>query len=167
MRIAFLLLVFMLTAAAFSQTEAPAYTPKFPGDPAHSNAEAAALGYMRTVGMAQRAYNKKHGGYATSLAALVGSGSFTRRMTSTLPTGPSIWTKPAPYAARRENSPPRRQNQSRNDRCLPGNCDQILFCVRDNRLRLVHETVGVSDPVPLNIGSTEISFVCAVRRTLR
>lgn len=76
------LTVFLLLAvwAAAAQT---AYTPKFPGDPAHSNAEAAALGYMRTVLSAQREYRKKHGGYATSLAALVHSGSFTKRMTNT------------------------------------------------------------------------------------
>ncbi len=83
MRSAILLLTLAVTLAAVAQTDTPAYTPKFPGDPAHSNAEAAALGYMRTVGMAQRAYNKKHGTYATSLMALVGSGSFTRRMAST------------------------------------------------------------------------------------
>ena len=78
-----LVLVLLISLAAASQVDAPAYTPKFPGDPAQSNAEAAALGYMRTVGMAQRVYNKKHGAYATSLAGLVGSGSFTRRMAST------------------------------------------------------------------------------------
>ncbi len=83
MRMAVLLLTFAFAVGAVAQTEAPAYTPKFPGDPAQSNAEAAALGYMRTVGTAQRAYKKKHGAYATSLAALVGSGSFTRRMAST------------------------------------------------------------------------------------
>jgi len=77
----FLALVIALSAAG--QTDAPAYTPKFPGDPAQSNAEAAALGYMRTVGMAERVYNKKHGAYATSLAGLIGRGSFTRRMAST------------------------------------------------------------------------------------
>jgi hypothetical protein len=73
----------LFTNSAFAQMDTPAYTPKFPGDPAQSNAEAAALGYMRTVGMAQRVYNKKHGTYATSLASLVGNGSFTRRMAST------------------------------------------------------------------------------------
>lgn len=83
MRMAVLLLTFAFATGAVTQTEAPAYTPKFPGDPAQSNAEAAALGYMRTVGTAQRAYKKKHGTYATSLAALVGSGSFTRRMVAT------------------------------------------------------------------------------------
>jgi hypothetical protein len=58
------------------------YTPQFKGDPAHSTAEAAALGYMRTVIYAQRVYYKKHAAYATSLAELVGSSSFTRRMTN-------------------------------------------------------------------------------------
>ena len=82
-RMAVLLLTFACATGAVAQTEAPAYTPKFPGDPAQSNAEAAALGYMRTVATAQRAYKKKHGTYATSLAGLVGSGSFTRRMVAT------------------------------------------------------------------------------------
>jgi hypothetical protein len=59
---------------------ASTYQPKFAGDKAHSNAESVALGYMRTVVSAQKVYKKKHGGYAASLAALVGSGSFTRRM---------------------------------------------------------------------------------------
>ena len=59
------------------------YTPQFKGDPAHSTAEAAALGYMRTVIYAERVYYKKHAAYATSLAALVGSSSFTRRMVNT------------------------------------------------------------------------------------
>jgi ABC-type oligopeptide transport system substrate-binding subunit len=58
------------------------YQPKFPGDKAHSDAEAAALGYMRTVLTAEKLYKKKHGGYATSLASLVGTGSFTKRMAS-------------------------------------------------------------------------------------
>ncbi len=57
------------------------YQPKFPGDPAKSNEEAAALGYMRVVINANKNYSKKHGGeYAPSLAALVGQGSFTKRM---------------------------------------------------------------------------------------
>jgi len=64
----------------FAQT---VYQPKFPGDPAHSDAEAAALGYMRTVANAQREFKKKHGAYATTLRELVGSVSFTRRMVST------------------------------------------------------------------------------------
>ena len=56
------------------------YQPKFPGDPAHSDAEAGALGYMRTAVYAQKQYQKKHQKFATSLMGLVGSGSFTRRM---------------------------------------------------------------------------------------
>jgi hypothetical protein len=63
-----------------AQTE---YQPKFAGDPARSDAEASALGYMRTVLRAQREYKKKHNTYATSLANLVGTGSFTRRMIKT------------------------------------------------------------------------------------
>src|SRR5213083_2829502 len=57
-----------------------AYTPKFPGDPARSDSEAAALGYMRTVLRAQKQYKKKNTKYATSLAELVHTGSFTKRM---------------------------------------------------------------------------------------
>ena len=59
------------------------YTPKFAGDPARSDSEAAALGYMRVVVNAQKNYKKKHAGYATSLAALVNQGSFTKRMVAT------------------------------------------------------------------------------------
>jgi hypothetical protein len=59
------------------------YQPKFAGDPARSDSEADALGYMRTVLRAQNAYNKKYGHYATSLMALVHTGSFTRRMVNT------------------------------------------------------------------------------------
>ena len=71
--------VLALSLFAAAQTT---YTPQFKGDPAHSTAEAAALGYMRTVIYAQRVYYKKHAAYATSLAELVGSSSFTRRMTN-------------------------------------------------------------------------------------
>ncbi len=72
--------VVLVAISALSQT---GYTPQFKGDPAHSSAEAAALGYMRTVITAQKLYNRKHGSYATSLQALVASGSFTRRMINT------------------------------------------------------------------------------------
>jgi hypothetical protein len=61
----------------------PPYQPKFPGDPARSASEAAALGYMRTVIRAQREFKKKNGKFAPSLNALVHTGSFTRRMTKT------------------------------------------------------------------------------------
>ncbi len=100
-----LLLFFAVTIAAAAQTEpaqpgqaaasqaepaqptappavppAPAYQPKFPGDPAHSDAEAHALGYLRVVVRAQTLYKKRHQKYATSLADLAGTGSFTKRM---------------------------------------------------------------------------------------
>jgi hypothetical protein len=65
------------------QPATPEYKPKFAGDPAHSDAEAGNLGYIRTVLTAQRLYKKKHNAYATSLAGLVNTGSFTRRMTKT------------------------------------------------------------------------------------
>lgn len=76
------LLVVAAVVSSFASAQTT-YQPKFKGDPAHSDAEAGALGYMRTVVIAQRLYKKKHGDYATSLASLVGSGSFTRRMIST------------------------------------------------------------------------------------
>ena len=59
------------------------YQPKFKGDPARSDSEAAALGYMRTFLRAQKLYKKKNGHYATSLMDLSKTGSFTRRMAST------------------------------------------------------------------------------------
>ena len=58
----------------------PTYKPKFPGDPARSESEAAALGYMRVVIRAQHQFNKQYGHYATTLPDLVHSGSFTKRM---------------------------------------------------------------------------------------
>ena len=67
----------MLSAA---QDPATTYQPKFAGDPARSNSEAAALAYMRVVLRAQRQFNKQYGHFATSLAELVHSGSFTKRM---------------------------------------------------------------------------------------
>jgi type II secretory pathway pseudopilin PulG len=72
--------VFLLSALVAAQA---AYQPKFRGDPAKSDSEAAALGYMRTVLRAQKLYKKKNGHYATSLAALVHTGSFTKRMVNT------------------------------------------------------------------------------------
>lgn len=65
---------------ALAQTPAPTYQPKFAGDPARSDSEAAALAYMRVVLRAQRQFNKQYGHFATSLAELVHSGSFTKRM---------------------------------------------------------------------------------------
>jgi len=68
------------TARLAGQT---AYQPKFAGDPAHSNSEAVALGYARTLMRAQHLYKTKNGQYATSLMDLVHVGSFTRRMAGT------------------------------------------------------------------------------------
>jgi hypothetical protein len=70
-------------APAAAQTTAQpstAYQPKFPGDPARSESEAQALAYMRTMLRAQREYKKRHNHYAESLAALAGTGSFTKRL---------------------------------------------------------------------------------------
>lgn len=72
-------LVVLLMAGVLTSAQT-AYQPKFPGDPARSDSEAGALGYMRTVLRAQREYKKKHDDYAKSLADLVHSGSFTKRM---------------------------------------------------------------------------------------
>ena len=73
----------LLLASVSAATAQTAYQPKFPGDPARSESEAGALGYMRTVLRAQHLYKKKYDKYATSLAALVHTGSFTKRMTNT------------------------------------------------------------------------------------
>lgn len=78
-RIALLLLV-VGTLCSAAQT---AYQPKFKGDPARSDSEANALGYMRTVIRAQQQYKKKNDKYTSTLADLVHTGSFTRRMTQT------------------------------------------------------------------------------------
>jgi len=92
-----LLVVSTITVAseAPSQEPAPAqvpatstpYQPKFKGDPAHSDSEAVALGFMRVVIRAQKEYNKKHNEYATSFAELVNHGTFTRRMAKTTERG--------------------------------------------------------------------------------
>ncbi len=77
-------------AQAQAANQAPAgaaYQPKFPGDPARSESEALALGYMRTVLRAEHAYKKRHEKYAESLAALAGTGSFTKRMAHTTDRG--------------------------------------------------------------------------------
>lgn len=71
---------------ALMVTQAPAqttYQPKFKGDPARSDSEAAALGYLRTFLRAQKIYKKKNDHFATSLTDLAKTGSFTRRMVST------------------------------------------------------------------------------------
>ena len=72
--------LFMLAPVLTAQTPASTYQPKFHGDPARSDSEAAALGYMRVVLRAQHRFQKQYGHFATSLAELVHSGSFTKRM---------------------------------------------------------------------------------------
>jgi hypothetical protein len=72
--------VLTLAPASIAQTAAPDYKPKFAGDPAHSDSEAAALGYMRVVLRAQHHFQQQYGHFATSLTELVHSGSFTKRM---------------------------------------------------------------------------------------
>ncbi len=73
-----------LAVLAAAQAPPMPYKQKFPGDPARSEAEASALGYMRTVVSAQRDYKKKFGRYAGSLYALAGGArSFTKRMART------------------------------------------------------------------------------------
>jgi len=78
----------LFTACALWAQDAPSptapgqtseYQPKFPGDPARSDSEARALGYMRVVIRAQRRFNKQYGHFATTLTDLVHSGSFTKR----------------------------------------------------------------------------------------
>jgi len=86
------LFVWILGAAAvtpLAQTSAPPqsapapagaatpYQPKFPGDPARSDSESAAL----------KLYQKKHNQYATSLKDLINTGSFTRRMAASTERG--------------------------------------------------------------------------------
>jgi hypothetical protein len=76
------LVVVGITLVALAGAQAD-YKPKFPGDPARSDSEAQALGYMRTVLRAQKQYNKKYGKFADSLNSLVHTGSFTKRMVAT------------------------------------------------------------------------------------
>ena len=90
---AFIFLAFLITACSLIAQEpapapggepqaTPAYTPKFKGDPARSDSEAAALAYMRVVIRAEKQFNKQYGHYALTLNELVHSGSFTKRMVS-------------------------------------------------------------------------------------
>jgi hypothetical protein len=69
-----------LTPSLTAQSPATTYQPKFPGDPARSDSEAAALAYMRVVLRAQHRFQKQYDHFATSLTDLVHSGSFTKRM---------------------------------------------------------------------------------------
>jgi hypothetical protein len=73
-------LLFAQDPATAPQSSVPVYQPKFPGDPARSDSEAAALAYMRVVIRAQHQFEKQYDHFATSLAELVHSGSFTKRM---------------------------------------------------------------------------------------
>jgi hypothetical protein len=88
------MIAFLLAACTLWAQDAPpaplpadqnasAYKPKFHGDPAHSDSEAAALAYMRVVMRAQMLFNKQYGHYATSLSQLVHTGTFTQRLVST------------------------------------------------------------------------------------
>jgi hypothetical protein len=72
--------VLLAQTQAQPSAQTPAYQPKFAGDPAQSESEAAALGYMRVVLRAQHHFEKQYGHFATSLTELVHSGSFTKRM---------------------------------------------------------------------------------------
>src|SRR5580692_6824818 len=69
-----------MVPALAAQESATTYQPKFPGDPAHSDSEAAALAYMRVVIRAQHRFEKQYGHFAITLQELVHSGSFTKRM---------------------------------------------------------------------------------------
>ena len=77
--------VFLMATTAVAQQPSQPYVKKSPSDPAHSQAEAIALGYMHTLLTAEKLYLKKHARYAPSLYALaqLGSGSFTKRMAKT------------------------------------------------------------------------------------
>jgi hypothetical protein len=86
-----LIAVLLLSAAPLSaqqgspaplspEQNASAYKPKFHGDPARSDSEAAALAYMRVVMRAQVLFNKQYGHYATALTQLIHTGTFTQRM---------------------------------------------------------------------------------------
>src|SRR5438067_13456105 len=90
MKRAYSVAVCVILTATFVSAQA-VYQPKFKGDPARSDSEAAALGYMRTFLRAQRIYKKKNGHYATSLLDLAKTGSFTRRM---------VWTDRGDYTVK-------------------------------------------------------------------
>jgi hypothetical protein len=73
-------LVVPVLAQQTPEQTASEYKPKYANDPARSDSESAALGYMRVVIRAQHQFNKQYGHYATTLPDLVHSGSFTKRM---------------------------------------------------------------------------------------
>ncbi len=72
--------LFMALPALPAQAPAASYQPKFHGDPARSDSEAAALAYMRVVLRAQHHFENQYGHFATSLSELVHTGTFTKRM---------------------------------------------------------------------------------------
>jgi hypothetical protein len=77
-------------AQASAQSSAPpsgTYQPKFPGDPARSDSEAQALGYVRVVLRAEREYKKRHDKYTDTLEGLAGTASFTKRMANSTDRG--------------------------------------------------------------------------------
>ena len=81
-----------MMAGGLAKAQAPAqpsgqYQPKFAGDPARSESEAQALGYMRVVLRAERQYKKRHNKFAESLESLAGTGSLTKRMARTTDRG--------------------------------------------------------------------------------
>jgi hypothetical protein len=86
-RISACVLAIAMVGTGLARAQAPApYQPK-PGDPARSQSEVLALGYMRTLLRAQHIYKTRHNQYAPTLAALAGTGSFTKRMAQTTDRG--------------------------------------------------------------------------------
>jgi hypothetical protein len=85
-RRAVLAAVSLVLAASIVSAQA-VYQPKFKGDPARSDSEASALGYLRTFLRAQKIYKKKNDHYATTLSDLAKTGSFTKRMSSSTDRG--------------------------------------------------------------------------------
>jgi hypothetical protein len=80
-------LIILAAAAAIAaplrleaQEPAPTYQPKYKGDPARSDSEFQAIAYMTVVLRAQHHFQKQYGHYAMSLAELVHTGTFTKRM---------------------------------------------------------------------------------------
>ena len=70
------------TTAAPESDAARSYQPKSPADKARSDAEFNAIAYLHTLANAEKVYFRKHGQYPATLAGLVGTVSFTRRMAS-------------------------------------------------------------------------------------
>ena len=79
------LLMLWLVAFAAAQNSAQPSQEQSDGNASSgpSRAEIIAAGYLRTLWTAQLDYQKKNDHYATSLGALVGHGSFTKRMAQT------------------------------------------------------------------------------------